>query len=49
MKRFMIGQFGKFDVNKQNRDFRDYFFGIEATQMESLLHFASLSKASYIR
>ncbi len=35
MKRFMIGQFGKFDINKQNRDFRDYFFGIEATQMES--------------
>lgn len=32
----MIGQFEKFDIVKQNRDFRDYFFGIEATQMESL-------------
>ena len=36
MKRFMIGQFDRFDINRQNRDFRDYFFGIEVTQMESL-------------
>lgn len=36
MKRFMIGQFDKFDINRQNRDFRDYFFGIEVHQMESL-------------
>lgn len=36
MKRFMIGQFDKFDINRQNRDFRDYFFGIEVNQMESL-------------
>lgn len=36
MKRFLIGQFEKFDINKQERDFRDYFFGIEATQMETL-------------
>lgn len=36
MKRFMIGQFDKFDINKQNRDFRDYFFGVEVNQMESL-------------
>lgn len=28
MKRFMIGQFGKFDTNKQNRDFRDYFLDV---------------------
>jgi sugar phosphate isomerase/epimerase len=36
MKRFLIGQFDKFDINRQNRDFRDYFFGIEINQMESL-------------
>lgn len=36
MKRFMIGQFNKFDVDRQNRDFRDYFYGIEINQMESL-------------
>jgi sugar phosphate isomerase/epimerase len=36
MKRLMIGQFDKFDINRQNRDFRDYFFGIEVNQMESL-------------
>ncbi|WP_234123480.1 hypothetical protein [Clostridium hydrogenum] len=36
MKRFMIGQFDKFDDNKQARDFRDYFWGIEVNQMESL-------------
>lgn len=34
MKRFMIGQFDRFDINRQNRDFRDYFFGIEVNQME---------------
>lgn len=27
----MIGQFGKFDFNKQQRDFREEFWGIEAT------------------
>lgn len=36
MKRFMIGQFDKFDINRQNRDFRDHFFGIEVNQLESL-------------
>jgi len=36
MKRFMIGQFDRFDINRQNRDFRDYFMGIEVNQMESL-------------
>lgn len=36
MKRFLIGQFDKFDENKQARDFRDYFWGIEVNQMESL-------------
>lgn len=36
MKRFLIGQFDKFDVDKQNRDFREYFFGIEVNQMNFL-------------
>jgi sugar phosphate isomerase/epimerase len=36
MKRFMIGQFDRFDINRQNRDFRDDFFGIEVNQIESL-------------
>jgi sugar phosphate isomerase/epimerase len=36
MKRFMIGQFHRFDINRQNRDFRDYFWGIEANQIESI-------------
>jgi sugar phosphate isomerase/epimerase len=36
MKRFMIGQFEIFDIKKQNRDFREDFFGVEVTQMESL-------------
>ena len=36
MKRFMIGQFDRFDIKRQNRDFRDHFFGIEVNQMESL-------------
>ena len=36
MKRFMIGQFDRFDINRQSRDFRDYFMGIEVNQMESL-------------
>lgn len=36
MKRFMIGQFDRFDINKYNRDFRNDFFGVEVTQMESL-------------
>jgi sugar phosphate isomerase/epimerase len=36
MKRLMIGQFDKFDIKRQERDFRDYFFGIEVNGMESL-------------
>jgi len=31
----MIGQFGRFDENKQERDFKDSFFGVEACLMES--------------
>ena len=44
MKRFMIGQFGRFDIDKQNRDFRDYFWGIEATQMKSLAELQTLKE-----
>lgn len=36
MKRLMIGQFDKFDIKRQERDFRDYFFGVEVNGMESL-------------
>lgn len=32
----MIGQFETFDIKKQNRDFREDFFGVEVTQMQSL-------------
>ncbi|QUI22661.1 sugar phosphate isomerase/epimerase [Vallitalea pronyensis] len=34
MKRLMIGQYGHFDKNKQGRDYRDYFFGVEVCMME---------------
>jgi len=34
MKRFMIGQYGNFDQNKQIRDFRKDFFGVEACMMK---------------
>ena len=47
MKRFMIGQFDRFDINRQNRDFRDYFVGIEVNQMESLAELEVLKE--YIR
>lgn len=40
----MIGQFDKFDVKKQNRDFRDYFFGIEVNQMESISELQKLKQ-----
>lgn len=29
MKRFLIGQYGSFDEQKMERDFRDSFYGIE--------------------
>lgn len=35
MNRFMIGHFGKFDKDKQIRDFKDGFFGVEACSLES--------------
>ncbi len=44
MKRFLIGQFDKFDINRQDRDFRDYFFGIEINQMESFAELQKLKK-----
>ncbi len=34
MKRLMIGQYGYFDKDKQKRDYRDDFFGIEVCMME---------------
>lgn len=33
MKRFMIGQYGNFDTEKQARDFRKDFFGVEACML----------------
>ena len=44
MKRFMIGQFDRFDIKKQDRDFREYFFGIEVNQMES--YFKALNEVN---
>jgi hypothetical protein len=35
MKRLMIGQFNKYNEDKQKRDFRSDFFGVEVCQMES--------------
>lgn len=35
MERFMIGQFGKFDEEKQKRDFKECFFGVEAICFKS--------------
>jgi hypothetical protein len=35
MKRLMIGQFNKYNEEKQQRDFRGDFFGVEVCQMES--------------
>jgi sugar phosphate isomerase/epimerase len=35
MKRFMIGQHGKYDQLKQQRDFRDNFYGVEACLFEN--------------
>jgi len=34
MKRLMIGQYGYFDKDKQKRDYRDDFFGVEVCMME---------------
>ncbi len=35
MKRFMIGQFGSYSQEKQHRDFRDNFFGVEACLLDN--------------
>ncbi|MGB7603937.1 MAG: hypothetical protein WBL93_00515 [Lutisporaceae bacterium] len=35
MKNFLIGQHGEFDQSKQNRDFRQGFFGVEACLLKS--------------
>lgn len=36
MKRFLIGHFDKFNLDKQLRDYRDNFWGIEVCQIDSL-------------
>ncbi|MGO0061466.1 sugar phosphate isomerase/epimerase [Brevibacillus fluminis] len=35
MQRFLIGQYGGFDAKKQQRDFRDGFWGVEACMFHS--------------
>lgn len=35
MKNFLIGQYGKYDFDKHNRDFRKDFFGIEAFMLNT--------------
>lgn len=35
MKNFMIGQFDKFDIIRQNSEFREDFYGIEVNQMST--------------
>lgn len=35
MKKFLIGQYGKYDFDKFNRDFRKDFFGIEAFMLNT--------------
>jgi len=34
MKRFMIGQFGSYNEEKQIRDFRSNFFGVEVCSIK---------------
>jgi sugar phosphate isomerase/epimerase len=44
MKRFLIGHFDRFDLNKQLRDYRDGFWGIEVCQINSLEELQVLKK-----
>ncbi|MDP4088662.1 MAG: sugar phosphate isomerase/epimerase [Bacillota bacterium] len=44
MERFMIGQFGKYNRLKQQRDFRSTFYGVEATSIESEVDILSLAE-----
>jgi hypothetical protein len=49
MKNFMIGQFGKFDYEKFNRDYRESFYGIEACLLESEADITNLAKEAITR
>lgn len=44
MKRFLIGHFDRFDLNKQLRDYRDGFWGVEVCQINSLEELQVLKK-----
>lgn len=44
MDRFLIGQFGRYDRLKQQRDFRDEFYGVEACSIEKEEDINELSK-----
>ncbi|NIK70008.1 sugar phosphate isomerase/epimerase [Paenibacillus sp. BK720] len=45
--RFLIGQYGQFDYNKYNRDFRDDFYGIEACLFRSEQDIENLIRESH--
>lgn len=42
MKRFLIGQFNHFDMEKQNRDFREYFWGNKTVLTDILKYFNAI-------
>lgn len=46
MNRFIIGHFNKFDYNKQNKDFKDEFWGVEVCNFESLEEIDKLKNES---
>ncbi|WP_273326463.1 sugar phosphate isomerase/epimerase [Vallitalea guaymasensis] len=47
MERFLIGHFGIFDENKQERDFREGFYGVEACTIDKEEDIDRLIKASH--
>lgn len=49
MRRFLIGQYGSFDEQKMERDFRDGFYGIEACLFENEADTQKLLSASRVR
>ncbi|QOR34731.1 sugar phosphate isomerase/epimerase [Clostridium sp. 'deep sea'] len=42
--RFLIGHYGKYDLSKQDRDFREYFFGVEICSISDSNDIAELMK-----
>ncbi|WP_309568573.1 TIM barrel protein [Paenibacillus sp. sptzw28] len=44
--RFLIGQYGRFDYGKFERDFRSGFYGIEASQFSNQADYEALAKES---